>query len=231
MRIRKIIAALLLALTVSALWSAAVSAEEEELIVQAGDLVVPVYGYPASGVLTMPYDTESGEGTWSFQGTIAGQEASASGSGICVMDEDAQTVTLTMTSIDSWNMPGFAPYVPRAATIELSVIRQAQRLSAQSESEIVYVSYDGRFNDVFGIPVAVTPPLEFPLSGTYSISSPGSGEAPVQTLPNAGIGPGGFGSDFAPFLPVAAGVVALVAVVGLGSRNHRLVAVRGNSSL
>jgi hypothetical protein len=223
---RRMIAAMLLVGLLAILTIAPASAATRTATFQV-NLTVPLYGTQAIGTLTMTYDDVTGEGTWQFQGTIGGQLAQASGEGVCIIQSAsgvrrlaslAQTeVLLRITTIETWNMPGFSPYVPREATVS-------------AVGELAYVNYDGRSFDVFGVPIAFEPPLAFPVEGTYVVTDPASGQQPVETLPSTGVGPGDSSSmfgDIAPLLlPVAGGLLALASVVVFGKRPRAAAVVR-----
>lgn len=138
-------------------------------IVWQANLTIPLINKTALGTLTTIVDNATGQGTWSFQGTIDGQFAQSSGKG--TFSGGGSTATVTMTSVDTWQMPGLPqPALPATATI-------------RSAGNIAYVS----FGAAIGVPVAVSQPLTFPLQGgTYTLTTPGSGGQAVPNLPNTG---------------------------------------------
>lgn len=173
MRIRSMLVALGVVGLLSVVLVTPARAEVTTIVWQA-NLTIPVMHKKAAlGTLTTVVDSVSGQGTWAFQGTIDGQLASASGAGTLTVDDGALTVS--MTRIDAWRMPGLRqPALPATATIRLF-------------GSLAYVSY-GRF---LGIPIAVSPSLSLPLrSGTYTLMMPGSGTQPVPVLPNTGFAAG-----------------------------------------
>ena len=195
--------------------SAIPAAAAERTAVFQANVTIPVFDAAALGTLTLIYDDVTGEGTWDFQGTIAGTPAFASGKGVfdtatasgvrALADISQTTMQLTMTQIDRWNMPGFSPYTPRTAT-------------ARAVGELVYVDYQGRSLGVVGIPLAFNPPLELPIEGTYIVTDAASGEQPVQVLPGTGSGalPGAMTDESN--LPIAVTLLGLLAVLGVGWR-------------
>jgi hypothetical protein len=172
-------------------------AAERTAVFQA-NLTIPITGERAIGTLTITYDDESGNGTWSFLGTLEGEPASASGDGTVIVRENAagETVlSLTMTAVDAWVVPGIDEHVPRSATVRMA-------------GSLAYVNYDGPVFDLFGIPVAIEPRLSIPVEGVYVLSDPSSGDQVVTEIPATGVGPGSSGS-----LPHIA-LVALIATTG-----------------
>lgn len=182
------------------------AAAEDITIVWQANLTVPVFDKAVLGTLTTTADPASGQGTWSFQGTIDGQLARAAGTG--TMRVNGSTLTVTMTTIDTWQMPGLRqPVLPATATIQVA-------------GNLAYVSYVRTVVNVVGLPIAVSPPLTLPLqSRTYTLMMPGSGSQAVRTLPNTGGEP-----QSAPGEPILlAGLGALGTLGGvilLRSRDH-----------
>jgi hypothetical protein len=200
------IAMLLFALTASA---------EERTVVLEANLTVPVIEKTALGALTATYDTETGAGTWEFQGTIDGQFAQASGSG--TLSGSGSSATIAMTSIDHWAMPGIAqPAGGVTATIE-------------SAGDLAYVSISGLAVPIVAVPVAVSEPISFPLeAGTYTLSTAGSGSTTVASLPNTGGDPAEVAGDsLAPVLIAGvAGFAAAVVAAAVAAERRRLRVAR-----
>jgi len=94
------------------------AAAADTTIVWQVNLTVPLTNKAALGTLTTTVDSGTGQGTWSFQGTIGGQFATASGTG--TIAGSGATATATITSIDTWQMPGIArPALQRAGRVLL----------------------------------------------------------------------------------------------------------------
>lgn len=177
-------------------------AEEQTLVFQA-NLTIPIVGHTALGTLTTTFDDESLEGTWSFQGTINGQFAYAAGDGYSELSNgNPRVLTVVMTSIESWQMPGLGPpAMPAKATIRFT-------------GALAYVS----FGPVIGIPVSISPEMAFPLtSGTYVLTNPASGEKGIGTLPNTGESAGGFvSSNLSSITPLAIlGMASILTLTGI----------------
>lgn len=132
------------------------------------NMTLPIVNYAALGTATVNFDEVTGKGTWSFQGTIGGELAKASGTG-SIRNADSSLI-VTMESIDTWQMPRLRrPVLPASATIWMV-------------GNTAYVSYDR----ISGAPVAASPPLSFPLySGTYTLTTAGSGQTAVTGLLSA----------------------------------------------
>src|SRR5947209_8873178 len=145
------------------------AAAADTTIVWQVNLTVPLINKAALGTLTTTVDSGTGRGTWSFQGTIGGQFATASGTG--TIAGSGSTATATITSIDTWQMPGIdRPALPASAQI-------------RAVGNTAYVTY----RQLVDVPVATSPPISFPLQpGAYTLTSPASGEQGVPGLPNTG---------------------------------------------
>lgn len=208
---RRIVSIVVLTLLLGAVAATPASAAERTAVFQL-NVNVPVFNVAAIGTLTVVYDDESGNGTWTFQGTVDGQPAYASGtgtfdtssaSGIRSMAGFAQTTAqLTMTGIDNWQVPRFSAYTPRTATI-------------RTVGELAYVDYQGRELSVTGVPLAMNPPLSFPVEGNFVVTDAGSGQEPVTVLPGTGAGPVSSAGSSQSALPVAASVLSLLAIAGI----------------
>jgi hypothetical protein len=195
----------------------------ERTAVFQSDLTVPVLGTQSIGVLTVIYDEVTGEGAWTYDGTMNGQPANASGRGTSVVSSGSgqsgeSSFQLTMTSIESWNMPGFDPDVPRFAVV-------------RSSGGVAYVNYGGPVFSLFAIPVAIDPPLSFPIEGVFVLTNAGSGDDAVEVIPHTGLGPdGGIAAriDTMTRAMIMVLVALLLAVLFLGSstRPRRPLRVR-----
>ncbi|HUG17082.1 MAG TPA: hypothetical protein VMM78_18900 [Thermomicrobiales bacterium] len=195
----------------------------ERTAVFQSDLTVPILGTRSVGVLTVNYDDVTGEGSWVYEGTIDGEPASASGRGDSVVEAGGgqgaeSSFQLTMTSIDTWQMPGLEPDVPREATI-------------RSSGSMAYVNYQGPVFSLLAIPVAIDPPLAFPIEGVYVLTNAGSGDEAVTEIPRTGVGPdggAGIGSGLLTASLIATCVALLVAtsLLGTSQRLPRRVRVR-----
>lgn len=175
----------------------------------AGDIVIdinanaPLFGSALAGAFTMsPAGTGATmAGPWSFTGTVAGQPASASGQGRGTV-KDAQTITFELTSIDQWAMgPLPRPAVPASITLH-------------SNGSNVALTWDrlgltGNF--------AISPALSLPASAGgahYSLSSSGTGQTSVQSLPQTGSGAALAASGWPPAALVSLMLAALCAAAG-----------------
>lgn len=151
-------------------WTAAgTAAAADTTMVWQVTLTIPVLNKAALGTLTTTVDQSTGQSIWSFQGTVDGQLARASGVG--TVSGSGSTASVTVTRIDAWQMPGVPrPDLPATATI-------------RSVDHIAYVTS----GPVISAPVAIWPPLAFPLQpGLYTVTTPGSGQQELQRLPNVG---------------------------------------------
>ena len=117
---------------------------------------------------------------WNFRGlTLGGGPASASGGGVGSWSDN--TLTVTLTSISYWNIPGFdQPEIPKTGTV--------QQVSSRIAS--VSVSDPEQGTIVAGIPLFVSPRMQDPFAGRksspfYTESSLGTGSTNIQTLPGA----------------------------------------------
>lgn len=183
------------------------AAQERTAVFVVSDVVIPRVDRVVSGQFTVSYDDATGAGTWTFQGMIDGQLATASGSG-SFEQSGSDTFRVTLTGIDSWKIPGVSGYAPRTATI-------------RTVGALAYVSYQGRELSLVGIPVAFSPKITMPVEGVYSISSPGAGAAGVATLPNTGVGPAVVANPGRDSTTVALGLAALVGAFAVGSWRAR----------
>lgn len=178
-------------------------AEERTAVFQA-NVTVPFYGTNALGALTIVYDDVTDEGVWDFQGTIAGKPAYASGEGTFTLGGSGTTVfQLTMTSVDTWQMPGISPRVPRSAEI-------------RSVGDLAYVSYSGRFVDVVALPLSISPDLSFPVAGVYTVTDAASGEQPITLLPATGVADSATASPTAQSVALIGAVAVVLVLFWLG---------------
>lgn len=129
------------------------------------DIIVPGQNVEIVGTLSVDYEDTTCEGTWSFQGTVNGELAQASGNGTCAFAREV--VSLTVTEIDMWEVEGFEPYTPRTVTISLPDDAPSEGVDSVAAS----FSYDGRVIDVFGIPITLSRGLAAPVEGTYIVVS------------------------------------------------------------
>ncbi len=196
-----------LAVALNLLVAAAAIAQERTAVFIVSDVVMPHYDRMVSGQLTVAYDDSSGAGTWSFQGMIDGQLATASGDGEFEAIGSDQ-FRLTITAIDSWKIPGIGGYAPRTATI-------------RTVGTLGYVSYQGRELSLSAIPIAFSPKITTPVEGVYTISSAGAGAAEVVTLPNTGVGPAVALSPDGNSAMVATGLITLFGVLLFGAWRFR----------
>lgn len=141
---------------------------------------IPIRGEQAVGTLTLTYDDSTGRGVWTFDGTIAGQPASASGGLAYQSIADDQEFSLTATSVETWNMPFGQPPPPLTISLEY-------------EGGMASLAYDGPSVDVFGIPFALSPSPTVPLEGVFTLSDVSTGGGtPDEELPNTGSTPSTF---------------------------------------
>lgn len=202
-RMRRYSVALAFALMLNLLVVGAATAKSRTAVFIISDIVMPHYDRIVSGQLTIEYDDSTGAGSWSFQGMIGGQLATASGDGEFEATS-ADTFKITMTSIDSWKIPGIGAYVPRVATLRMV-------------GALGYVSYEGRDVSFTALPIAITPKLAEPVEGIYTVSSPGAGESEVVTLPNTGTGPASESSSHRDSAAIAGALSALLGLSGIGA--------------
>jgi len=225
MRVRRLVAAMVLAGLLSALGLGSASAATHDSNFIANGLTVPVIGQAATGTLHMTCTDTSANtcsGPFDFTGTVGGQAASATGTGTCV--DNGDSITLTIDTYGTWNIPFARPNVGRSATFSTSATGSLVRslASAPASSDIGYVNYNGASIDVFGIPIAFSPPLAFPVEGTYTVSDPAAGEQPVTVLPNTGVGPATHSALVSDrLLTIVAGLAGMVVVGMLMSRTRR----------
>jgi len=232
MRARRLLAAVMLAGLLSVIGLGSASAATHDANIIADGLTVPVTGQVASGTLHLNCtDGAPGvcSGTFDFQGTIDGVFTSASGTGTCI--DQGDSILMTIDDYGTWTIPFATINRVRSATVTTttttgSLVRSLA--SAPASSDIAYVNYDGPSIDVFGVPVAFSPALSFPVEGTFTVSDPASGEQPVTVLPNTGVGPATHStlrSDR--LLTIAAGLAGL-SVVGMlmGRTRRQLVLAR-----
>jgi hypothetical protein len=200
-------------------------AQQTSVTVIANGVTVPFYDVSASGTLVVTYDISTGKGAWMAANvTIDGVPGSASGTGSYVESADG-SFTLTMDSIETWT-GAFEQFFSREAGRSV-VVRTSQAgnmrdlVGAQSESQVVYLDFNGISLDLFGLPVAVSPPLSAPIQGVYTITTPASGQDEVTTLPRTGQGDRGLAGVARPYAPVLAGGIALLLAVAAGVYRQR----------
>jgi hypothetical protein len=176
----------------------------DETVVWQTNITVPVLGTTMLGTLTTTFDEASGQGAWRFQGTIDGQFATASGAGS--YEAGDSTMVIKMTSIDDWRMPGVAPPAMPATA------------SVREVGTLAYAS----FGPAVGVPVAVNPSLDGPLtSGAFILTTPGSGARNVTELPATGVAPTTYQDQSAPSLLLTTiGVLGLAALVWVARRGR-----------
>lgn len=184
----------LLALLASLLLILPASAAPATIVLQI-NVTVPLVNQSALGTFTAQVDPNTLQGPWSFQGTIGGKFAQASGSG--TMSGSGSNANLQITSIDMWQMPGLA----RPASGAAGGVRMV--------GDIAYVS----FGPIKGVPASISPPISLsPLtSGTYVVTNAASGSTEVQSLPMTGAGPVASHAAAAPSWAPLAGLL----IVGL----------------
>lgn len=129
-------------------------------------------GGTLSGTFTGTEDSFSID--WRFRGySSGGGRATASGTGSGSWDEGSETLSLTMTGIDSWNIPGFPqPNLESATVSEIS-----RTLASVSVGNIVS-----------GIPMRVFPRFGNPFESRYPFwiaSAVGTGTTHIDALPGA----------------------------------------------
>jgi len=159
-------------------------AREQSATIQVA-VTIPTRGVDALGVLTLMYDDADGEGTWKFDGSIAGEPASAAGA--MLYEDDSMTGSvgatpvasgafkLTVTSIDSWNFPLGQPDTPVMVNI-------------RTAGDIATLSYEVAGAAVFGVPYRLSPAGPLPLAGQYTLADLDATVAPEpeETLPATG---------------------------------------------
>lgn len=144
----------------------------EETVVWQTNITVPVLGTTMLGTLTTTFNEATGQGDWRFQGTVDGQFATASGAGS--YEAEGSSMVIKMTSVENWRMPGVSPPAMPATA------------SVREVGALAYAS----FGPAVGVPVAVNPSLDGPLtSGAFTLTTPGSGASNVTELPATGLAP------------------------------------------
>ncbi|HET7035445.1 MAG TPA: hypothetical protein VFI42_07170 [Thermomicrobiaceae bacterium] len=189
-------ASAVLALLASLLLILPASAAPATIVLQI-NVTVPLVNQSAMGTFTAQVDPNTLQGPWSFQGTVGGKFAQASGTG--AMSGSGSSANLQITSIDMWQMPGMA----KPASGAEGGVRMV--------GDVAYVS----FGPIKGVPASISPPISLsPLaSGTYIVTNAASGSSEVQSLPMTGAGPVATqAAGPRGWAPLAAGLLA----VGLG---------------
>lgn len=138
---------------------------------------VPVVDRSVLGVVTINLSCTSGTdfvGDWYFDGTLDGQAASASGQ--AEGRWHGGRLSVTITSIDTWQMPGLGRFaVPSTA-------------SARTVGKVAYLTFRGKGP----FPAAINTPLKNPCAGgttQYVLTNAGTGVHRVPELPQTGAGP------------------------------------------
>lgn len=182
----------------------------EETVVWQTNITVPVLGTTMLGTLTTTFNEATGQGDWRFQGTVDGQFATASGAGSYAAGGSAMTIK--MTSIEDWRMPGVSPPAMPATA------------SVREVGALAYAS----FGPAVGVPVAVNPSLDGPLtSGTFILTTPGSGASNVTELPATGLAPNAMADEpDRAQQPVALIVAMLLGLAGIALAARRVHALR-----
>ncbi len=184
------------------------AAAQDTTIVWQVNLEIPVINRSVLGTVTTIGDSATGEGTWSFQGTVDGKLATASGKGR--ITGSGSTATVTLTEIDTWNLPGVPQ--PRALPISATI---------RTVGNLAYVSYNGATIKFTGLPLALSAPITFPLhSGTYTVTMAGTGAEGVTELPRTGVGEVAAAQSATSHLPelLLAGGALAAAAAGLALR-------------
>jgi hypothetical protein len=164
-------------------WSVgAVGAAATETSVWQVDVSVPVINRAILGTLTANVDPATGNGDWSFQGTVDGHTATASGKG--QLSGSGSNGTITITSIDQWNLPGVPkPGLPLSGSVKVTGNVAYLTIHAQTLTfPLIPLSISGSNSSSVQFP---------PAAGTYAVTMAGSGTQDVNSLPVTGAGPVG----------------------------------------
>lgn len=198
------------------------------------NVAMPGTGAAVLGTVTADYDEATGDVAWSFQGTINGEFAQASGTahvggGTATTPSPASRLGgLALGSIGGSLLGATLGHTATAtsATVTLTGITQWQvpHVKAPAIGASGGIT-DGPGNTLLlsygalqGVPIATNPPLTIPpAGGGYTVTTPGSGSQNVPNLPNTGDGPPG-ARVMRVGLPLGLGLLALTLVVPLAGR-------------
>ncbi len=178
-RVRMLWTCVLLVVLVAAMFPAVTSAAPAEktksfTIISSGQ--VPLLNIGVGGTLTGTFSgtQDSFAIDWTFRGfSGGGGPATASGTGTGSWDPSSHTLSLSLTGISSWDIPGFPQPKVGSATVT--------RLGP----DLVSVSVG---NLVSGIPMVVTPPFGNPFNNPFQFwtaTAIGTGSVNLDALPGA----------------------------------------------
>lgn len=169
----------LLVMLIAATFPAVTSARQAErtrsfVIISSGK--VPILNIGIGGTLTGTFSgsQDSFAIDWTFRGiSSGGGPATASGSGVGSWNPSSHTMTLSLTGINSWDVPGF----PQPKVGSASMTRLGPNLVSVSVGDIVS-----------GIPVIVTPSFGNPFTNPFQFwtaTAVGTGSINHEALPGA----------------------------------------------
>jgi hypothetical protein len=146
---------------------------DQRVVTIMAHTTVPILDLNVSGVLvlTLTGSGESFDVDWTFRGQRGSRVADASGTGVGSFHGDE--LSLTLTSIASWDVPGFPqPVVPKTA----SVTPLRFNVAVVSVPSVA----------VFGLPISVHPRFANPFESrwrNYVVASTGTGAIRYARLP------------------------------------------------
>lgn len=178
-RLRMVWTGVLLVVLIAAMFPAVTSARQAErtrsfTIISAGE--VPLLNIGVGGTLTGTFSgsQDSFDIDWTFRGfSGGGGPATASGTGVGSWDPSSKTMTLSLTGISSWDVPGF----PQPDLETATITRLRPNLVSVSVGDIVS-----------GIPMIVTPRFGNPFTNRFQFwtaTAIGSGSVNHEALPGA----------------------------------------------
>ncbi|CCF83192.1 hypothetical protein [Nitrolancea hollandica] len=178
-RVRMLWTCVLLVVLVAAMFPAVTSAAPAEktksfTIISSGQ--VPLLNIGVGGTLTGTFSgtQDSFAIDWTFRGfSGGGGPATASGTGTGSWDPSSHTLSLSLTGISSWDIPGF----PQPQVGSATVTRLGPDLVSVSVGDIVS-----------GIPMVVTPPFGNPFNNPFQFwtaTAIGTGSVNLDALPGA----------------------------------------------
>ncbi len=178
-RMRVLWTSVLLVVLIAAMFPAVTGAKQAErtrsfTIISSGE--VPLLNIGVGGTLTGTFsgNQDSFDIDWTFRGfSGGGGPATASGTGVGSWDPSSHTMTLSLTGISSWNVPGF----PQPNLESASITRLGPNLVSVSVGDFVS-----------GIPMIVAPRFGNPFTNPFQFwtaNAVGTGSVNHEALPGA----------------------------------------------